>query len=79
MRRVKHGNIERKRARLCAQTKERTVEVKVARLLRVKRPRGSARRKVKALIDAINEARLRLKAVGAEHASTPAKPYGVNT
>ena len=67
LRRVKHYNIEHEKARLCAQTKEHAVEIAVVRLLRIKMPQGSAHRKVKALIDAVNQARSRLKEVRAEH------------
>ena len=52
---------------MCAQITERAVEGAIIKLGGFKTPRGSAHRKVKMLIDPINDARAGLRAVGVEN------------
>ena len=66
LRRVKQSKVECKSLRLYAQAKRRRVKSVLNRLEGVQIWRGSAHRKVKAIIDAVSHARWRLKAVGAE-------------
>ena len=66
LRMAKQHNVERERARLCDQDKERAVELTVSRLMEIKWPWGSVHKKVKALIDGINNARSSLRTEGAE-------------
>ena len=66
MREAKRSNIQSETARLHAQNVEHTAESAINRQLKTKLPCGLSHRKVKALIDAINDARASLRAVGHE-------------
>ena len=56
LRKAKHSSIEREAVRLHAQSTERIVQGVISRLSSIMMPQGSVHRKVKALIDAVNDA-----------------------